>query len=215
MFNLFSSQSEYLDIARQLTKKNKATNLKPNNLTRATFIESFLKCVNKNYKIISSTGYISRELYYQIKKLKLKINPFYMVGGMGHTSSVGLGYSLKTNKKVICLEGDGSFLMHLGSAVSIAKYAKKNLKYIILNNRSHESVGGQSTNIERINLKLFAKSLGYFYINKKNKLEKTIKSFLNYKGASFLEADIKINEIENELPRPKDLLKVKKYFLKR
>ena len=202
----------------KLSKKNKATNLKPNNLTRATFIESFLKCVNKNYKIISSTGYISRELYYQIKKLKLKINPFYMVGGMGHTSSVGLGYSLKTNKKVICLEGDGSFLMHLGSAVSIAKYAKKNLKYIILNNRSHESVGGQSTNIERINLKLFVKSLGYkkyFYLNKKNKLEKTIKSFLNYKGASFLEADIKINEIENELPRPKDLLKVKKYFLKR
>ena len=199
-------------------KKNKTNNLKPNNLTRATFIESLLKCVDKNHRIISSTGYLSRELYHQIKKLKLKIDPFYMVGGMGHASSVSLGYSLKTNKKVICLDGDGSFLMHLGSAVSIAKYAKKNLKYIVLNNRSHESVGGQPTNIERINLKLFVKSLGYkkyFYLDAKNKSEKTIKSFLSYKGASFLEANIKINEIENELPRPKDLLKIKRYFLKK
>ena len=45
------------------------------------------------------------------------------------------------------------------SAVSISKYAKKNFKYILLNNRSHESVGGQQTNIENINLNLFSKSL--------------------------------------------------------
>ena len=83
--------------------------------------------MNNDYKIISSTGYLSRELYFQIKKLKLSINPFYMVGGMGHTSSVSLGYSLDSKKKVICLDGDGSFLMHLGSAVSISKYAKKTL----------------------------------------------------------------------------------------
>ena len=38
-----------------------------------------------------------------------------MVGGMGHTSSVALGYSLSTKKKTICIDGDGSFLMHLGS----------------------------------------------------------------------------------------------------
>ena len=84
-----------------------------------------LKYVGKKDKIISSTGYLSRDLYYHILKLKLKIYPFYMVGGMGHTSSVSLGYSLKTNNKVICLDGDGSFLMHLGSAVSITKYSKK------------------------------------------------------------------------------------------
>ena len=54
--------------------------------------------MNNDYKIISSTGYLSRELYFQIKKLKLSINPFYMVGGMGHTSSVSLGYSLDSKK---------------------------------------------------------------------------------------------------------------------
>ena len=69
--------------------------------------------------------------------------------------------------------------MHLGSAVSISKYAKKNFKYILLNNRSHESVGGQQTNIENINLNLFSKSLGYkkyFYLNDK-KINKIIKNF--------------------------------------
>ena len=32
-----------------------------------------------------------------------------MVGGMGHTSMVSLGISIKTLDDVICLDGDGSF----------------------------------------------------------------------------------------------------------
>ena len=43
---------------------------------------------------------------------------------MGHTSMV-LGISIKTLDDVICLDGDGSFLMHLGSLVSIGKLWKK------------------------------------------------------------------------------------------
>ena len=53
-----------------------------------------------------------------------------MVGGMGHTSSVALGYSLSTNKKTICVDGDGSFLMHLGSIKTAGTFAKKNFKYV-------------------------------------------------------------------------------------
>tara|TARA_B100000767_G_scaffold268240_1_gene288188 strand:+ start:2643 stop:3755 length:1113 start_codon:yes stop_codon:yes gene_type:complete len=184
--------------------------------TRASFVDTLLKSINKNYKIVSSTGYISRELYGNVQKNKLNINPFYMVGGMGHTSSVSLGYSLKTKKKVICLDGDGSFLMHLGSAVSISSYSKNNFKYILLNNNSHESVGGQITNISNMNLKLFSKSLGYkkyFLLSKRNETKNLIKSFLKCDGPVFLEVKIRINESENKLPRPKDLLKVKKDFL--
>ena len=55
-----------------------------------------------------------------------------MVGGMGHTSSVALGYSLSTRNKTICIDGDGSFLMHLGSIKSIATFANKNFKYIVI-----------------------------------------------------------------------------------
>ena len=64
----------------------------------------------KNSKIIATTGFTSRELH-QIRKIKKekKGNDFYMVGGMGHTSMVSLGISIKTLDDVICLDGDGSF----------------------------------------------------------------------------------------------------------
>ena len=31
---------------------------------------------------------------------------FYMIGGMGHTTSVALGYSLFSKNKTICIDGD-------------------------------------------------------------------------------------------------------------
>ena len=85
-----------------ITKKT-IKKLDKKSLTRSSFIETLLKFLNKNYKIISSTGYLSRELYNKISKNNLNISPFYMVGGMGHSSIVSLGYSLKSNKKIIYL----------------------------------------------------------------------------------------------------------------
>jgi len=202
----------------KLIKKEKFKKIKKSNLTRASFIEIFLKNINKNFKLISSTGFISREVYHQIQSFNLNIKPFYMVGGMGHTSSVALGYSLKTKKNVICLDGDGSFLMHLGSMVSISSYKKKNFKYVVLNNGCHESVGGQSTNIENFDIKLFSKSLGYnnfFHLNDIKKAKKTIKQFLDHKNSSFMLVDININQSENQLPRPKNLIKVRDNFIKK
>ena len=78
---------------------------------------------------------------------------------MGHCSMIALGYSLYGNKKVICLDGDGSMLMHLGSIFTIGQNAKNNLKYILLNNNSHESVGGQETYLNSLNLKNISKNL--------------------------------------------------------
>ena len=85
---------------------------------------------------------------------KYKINngkDFYLVGGMGHTASVALGYSMSSKKKVICIDGDGSFLMHLGSIKTAGTFGTSNFKYIILNNNSHDSVGGQNTYANNIN----------------------------------------------------------------
>ena len=84
-----------------------------------------------------------------------------MVGGMGHTSSVALGYSLFSKNETICIDGDGSFLMHLGSIKTAGTFANKNFKYILLNNNSHDSVGGQNTYANQINFEKFSKSLGF------------------------------------------------------
>ncbi len=47
--------------------------------------------------------------------------------------------------KVYCLDGDGSAIMHMGNLATIGQNGSINLKHIIFNNGSHDSVGGQPT----------------------------------------------------------------------
>ena len=187
------------------------------NLNKEFFLKNLLENLKKNTKIISSTGYNSRELMYLRKKYEYKNSKdFYMVGGMGHTSSVALGYSLSTKNKTICIDGDGSLLMHLGSIKTAGTFANKNFKYILLNNNAHDSVGGQSTFASNINFKELSKSLGFkkFYsIRNKKDLVKNIRKFLNEDSVSFLEVKTTNNKIK-KLPRPKNLIKIKNKFLK-
>ena len=185
---------------------------------RSEFIENFLKSIPKKSKIISTTGYTSRELM-DIRKNKNITNgqDFYMVGGMGHSASVALGYALHSNKSTYCLDGDGSVLMHLGSLRTVGFLQNKNFKHIILNNNSHESVGGQTTHFDGINLKEFSKSIGYrnyFQIQNKSALKKIIKNFLTSKGPSLLEVKIQNISLKN-LSRPKNLIRIKENFMKK
>ena len=204
-----------------LSKVNlpKKTYIKKNNLKNKIFrgevIRQVLSSIENNTKIISTTGYTSRELY-QIRHSEgyKKGKDFYMVGGMGHSSSVALGVALKKNRKIICLDGDGSMLMHLGSLHTIGLANKKNFKHILLNNRSHESVGGQEISFKRVNMEKLTKGLGYskFIQIKNNKdIKNKIKSMLN--GSVFLEILIEKGAIKN-LGRPKDFIKIKNNFLK-
>tara|TARA_B100000900_G_C20569328_1_gene712545 strand:+ start:324 stop:1424 length:1101 start_codon:yes stop_codon:yes gene_type:complete len=187
------------------------------NFDKEIFLKKLLENLDKNTKIISSTGYNSRELIYLREKYKLKkTKDFYMVGGMGHTSSVALGYSLSARNKTICIDGDGSLLMHLGSIKTLGTFANKKLKYVLLNNNSHDSVGGQKTYAKDINFEKLSKSLGFkkfFLIKNDHNLIKNIKNFLSEKSLSFLEVRISNNKIK-KLPRPKNLLKIKKEFMK-
>ena len=186
-------------------------------LDKEFFLKTLLENIPDKSKIVSSTGYNSREIMYLKNKYKLnKTKVFYMVGGMGHTSSVALGYSLSSKNKTVCIDGDGSFLMHLGSIKTAGTFANKNFKYILLNNNSHDSVGGQSTYADNINFEKLSKSLGFkkFYsIQNKLNIKKNIKSFLNSNKLSFLEVKISNSKIK-KLPRPDNLIKIKNEFMK-
>jgi phosphonopyruvate decarboxylase len=186
-------------------------------LDKTLFLKTLLESLEKDTKVISSTGYNSRELIYLREKYKIKNSrDFYMVGGMGHTSSVALGYSLFSKKKTICIDGDGSFLMHLGSIKTAGTFANKNFKYILLNNNSHDSVGGQNTYANDINFEKLSNSLGFkkFYsINNDNNLKKNIQNFLKGNSLNFLEVKVSNSKIK-KLPRPTDLIKIKKLFMK-
>ncbi len=187
------------------------------NLDKETFLKTLLKKLPKKTKIISSTGYNSRELMYLRKKHQIKnSDDFYMVGGMGHTSSVALGYSISNRNKTVCIDGDGSLLMHLGSIKTAGCFANNNFKYVLLNNNTHDSVGGQSTFADNIDFNKLSKSLGYkkfFLIKSKQKLQNKIRKFLSEKDLSFLEVKV-TNSKTKKLPRPINLIKIKNQFMK-
>ena len=186
-------------------------------LDKEFFLKTLLQTIKKNTKIISSTGYNSRELMYLRNKYQIKgSSDFYMVGGMGHTASVALGYSLSNKRKTVCIDGDGSFLMHLGSIKTAGTFANKNFKYILLNNNSHDSVGGQNTYANDISFEKLSKSLGFkkFYsITNHINLKDNIRKFMKDSNLSFLEVKISNSKIK-KLPRPTDLIKIKKIFMK-
>ena len=186
-------------------------------LDKALFLKTLLLRLEKNTKVISSTGYNSRELMYLRDKYKIRnTSDFYMVGGMGHTASVALGYSLSSKKKTVCIDGDGSLLMHLGSIKTAGSFASKNFKYILLNNNSHDSVGGQNTYANDIDFEKLSKSLGFkrFYSIKSDKNLKTnIQKFLKGNTLNFLEVKVSNSKIK-KLPRPTNLIKIKNLFMK-
>ena len=67
----------------------------------------------------------------------------YSWGAMGLASSHGLGLALGLpDRRVLVLDGDGSLLMNLGSLVTIAAAAPKNLVHFLCQNNCYEANGG-------------------------------------------------------------------------
>jgi phosphonopyruvate decarboxylase len=186
-----------------------------NNVNRSKFLDDLIKLSKKDTKFISSTGFNSRELYQiRVDKKLNKDSDFYLVGGMGHTAMVSLGVSLNSKKDVLCIDGDGSLLMHMGSILTFTNFGKKNLKYILLNNNVHESVGNQPTFSKNINFKLFSKALNfrsYFKISRQSETSIILKKFLKSASPSFLE--VRTNNKNNyDLLRPTNLIDLKNKF---
>ena len=70
----------------------------------------------------------------------------YTFGSMGQCSSIALGIAIaRPDVRVICLDGDGSLLMNLGSLCTIATVAPRNYALVIWDNEVHMTTGGQPT----------------------------------------------------------------------
>ena len=83
-------------------------------------------------------------------------------GAMGLASSHGLGLALgRPDRRVIVLDGDGSLLMNLGTLVTSAAVAPKNLYHFVCENGTYEANGGHPTpNRGNVNFAGFARSAG-------------------------------------------------------
>ena len=129
-----------------------------------------------------------------------------MIGG--RFSSVELfisfGIALNTSKKVICIDGDGSVIMHMGNLTSIGTSICDNMVHIVLNNAAHDSVGGQPTCADVIDLPLIAKACGYASTKSMSKLDE-IRNYIEEikvkSGPHFIEVKIKKGS-RNDLGRP-------------
>ena len=84
-------------------------------------------------------------------------------GAMGKAASVALGLAIsQPNRKVIIIDGDGSLLMNLGTLVTIAEKAPKNLYHFVLENGVYAVTGGQPIpGNNRISFAGMAKEAGY------------------------------------------------------
>tara|TARA_B100001996_G_scaffold222959_1_gene171514 strand:- start:305 stop:853 length:549 start_codon:yes stop_codon:yes gene_type:complete len=127
-------------------------------ISRSEAIKIIMDKITPNHLVISTTGMISRELF----NIKDRKENFYMIGSMGLAASFAMGISISNpEKKIIVLDGDGSFLMNLGSSSSIGFYNPKNFFHIVLDNFSYQSTGNQPSVSEKIDLCNIANSSGY------------------------------------------------------
>ncbi|MBP1561016.1 MAG: phosphonopyruvate decarboxylase [Oscillospiraceae bacterium] len=131
-------------------------------LTRERALEVITEKLGADDIVVSTTGKTSRELYEIRERSGFgHSNDFLTVGSMGHASSIALGMSLFSDKKVYCIDGDGAFIMHMGAAAVNAASMSDNFRYIIINNGAHESVGGQPTVGFDINIPEILKDCGF------------------------------------------------------
>lgn len=173
-------------------------------LNREEVIELIISNIKKNVPIVCTTGVASRELF-ELRKRKIYSGSydFLTVGGMGHASSIATGIANSLpDKRVICIDGDGSAIMHLGALAINADSI--NLVHFIINNEVHDSVGAQPTKGEFLDFSNLASTLGYlntFEVHTKDELIKILNNLDSIKGSTLI--SIKVNAgFRSNLTRP-------------
>lgn len=138
----------------------------------------------------------------------MAINPrdlnYLATGAMGQASSHGLGLALANpEKEVLIFDGDGSILMNLGSLVTIASAAPRNLHHFIFENGVYEVNGAHPIPGQgKVDFAAMAKAAGYKQVTTFTELEvfKTeLEQFLKTPGPS-----LAVMKIEAGAPYPRD-----------
>jgi len=208
--NILANKKQFALIIKKDTfdKRVNADYSNGSELNREYVISELIKKTNKDDLIVSTTGKISREVYEQ-SDLVLNNHKqcFLTVGGMGHASMIAFGIAKKSpSKRVICIDGDGAALMHLGNMAFIGEQKVQNLLHICLNNEAHESVGGMPTAAPDFKYAEAAKVCGYpnvFEIKTESEFKGFLENLKSIKSLAF--AEIKVaNTSRDDLVRPKE-----------
>lgn len=177
-----------------------------NLINREEAISAVIDVLGEDAIYLATTGRATRELHEQLTIHKISHNiEFLNVGAMGHLSSIGLGLALgATDKLIVVFDGDAAVVMHMGSLATIGRYHPQNLIHIVLNNGVNESVGGQQSAGQIVNLTTIAKSCGYAtppaFIDKKQELQNQVKYFAKSTHLSFIDMHVR-QGIRKDMPK--------------
>lgn len=180
----------------------------PYTLDREEAIHIITEWLEPEDLVVSTTGKISRELYEQSNlQIGSHKQAFLTVGGMGHANMIAFQIAKRqSNRRVICLDGDGALLMHMGGMAVIGANPADNLIHICLNNQAHESVGGMPTGAPDLRFHEYAEMAGYHrtaYADSRTALEQELKSVREKKVCTFLEIFVSLRS-RADLGRPKE-----------
>jgi phosphonopyruvate decarboxylase len=127
-------------------------------LSRLAAIEAVAGAAPPRAALIATTGRIGRELFTCAERP----GNLYVVGSMGCAGSIGLGIALEQPQRpVLVLDGDGAALMRLEALAGIGHYRPPRLVHVILDNRMHESTGGQASLSPTVGFARVAAACGY------------------------------------------------------
>lgn len=158
--------------------------------SREHMIQQIVSALPAEAAVVATTGMASRELFeYRKAQQAGHGRDFLTVGGMGHASQIACGIALaQPDRQVICIDGDGAMLMHMGSLTISAQ--QSNLLHIVLNNGAHDSVGGQPTVAATLTLSEIASAAGYaqvFSVSGTEDLKAVLQQTLHSNKSSFIE----------------------------
>src|SRR5690606_22475496 len=174
-------------------------------MTREDAVKAIVDALDPTDVVVSTTGKTARELCEHRKATGVPGNDFLTVGGMGHTASIAMGLARsQPARRVVCLDGDGSAIMHMGSLAVIGNSGLTNLLHVVINNGSHESVGGQPTVGYEIDFPTIARAGGYRHAWSVSTLEalgESVAMLRQVEGPALLEVKVRIGSRSN-LGRP-------------
>lgn len=203
-------QSPYILLVRKGTfeayQMRKTVDIQSFEMSREEALKAVIDRLDANDVVVSTTGMTSREVFEKrAADGSGHHRDFLTVGCMGHASQIALGIALaKKDRKVFCLDGDGAFIMHMGSTAIIAHQAPENYFHIIINNGSHDSVGGQPTVGLQIDIPVIAGACGYsdtFSVSSFSELFAVWEEFISSEGPVLLEIKVK-KGARKDLGRP-------------
>lgn len=180
-------------------------------LVREQALKLILETVYDASCIVSTTGKISRELYEQCDALYGNHDKLFMtVGGMGHASMIAYGIAqADETRQIVCIDGDGAIMMHMGALAFIAKQMPKNFLHIVINNAAHESVGSIPTGFSGQTYAQIAAACGYqnvCTVKSEEELKKALIDVKDKQELAMIEVMVSL-ESRSNLGRPKESAK--------